>query len=100
MPWINKSSTPSCIEEAGALIHRRRRLHGLPSQPVRIGNCDLLQRSVDALCARRSMKSEFRVRATPDWKRHAGELESEMLRRGMFFEIVDWSEDQASLLFE
>jgi hypothetical protein len=25
----------------------------------------------------------FRVRETPDWKKHAGELESEMLKRGM-----------------
>jgi hypothetical protein len=42
----------------------------------------------------------FRVRATPDWKKHAGELESEMLNRGMFFDVIDWSEDQASLPFE
>ena len=26
---------------------------------------------------------KFRVRKTPDWKKHAGELESEMLNRGM-----------------
>jgi hypothetical protein len=45
-------------------------------------------------------EARFRVRETPDWKRHAGELESEMLKRGMFFEIIDWSEDQASLPFE
>jgi hypothetical protein len=39
----------------------------------------------------------FRVRATPDWKKHAGELESEMLNRGMFFDVIDWSEDQPVL---
>jgi hypothetical protein len=39
----------------------------------------------------------FRIRETPAWKRHAGELESEMLKRGMFFEVIDWSEDQAVL---
>jgi hypothetical protein len=39
------------------------------------------------------------VRETPDWRNHAANLESEMLRRGMFFEIIDWSEDQAQLPF-
>ena len=34
----------------------------------------------------------FRVRETPEWKTHAGALEAEMLRRGMFFQIIDWSE--------
>jgi hypothetical protein len=38
----------------------------------------------------------FRVRETPDWKLHASELEAEMLRRGMFFEVIDWSEDQGN----
>jgi len=42
----------------------------------------------------------FRVRETPDWKKHAADLEAEMLRRGMIFEIIDWSEDQATLPFE
>ena len=36
----------------------------------------------------------FRVRETPDWKKHAADLEAEMLKRGMFFEVIDWSEDQ------
>jgi len=45
-------------------------------------------------------ETRFRVRETPDWKKHAAELESEMLRRGMFFEAIDWSEDQATLPFE
>jgi len=35
----------------------------------------------------------FRVRATPDWKEHAGNLEAEMLRRGMVFDLIDWSGD-------
>lgn len=39
----------------------------------------------------------FRVRETPEWKRHAGELEFEMLKRGMFFDVIDWSEDQTAL---
>jgi hypothetical protein len=42
----------------------------------------------------------FRVRKTPEWKRHAGNLESEMLKRGMVVDVIDWSEDQATLPFE
>jgi hypothetical protein len=45
-------------------------------------------------------ESRFRVRETPDWKKHASDLESEMLKRGMLFEVIDWSEDQATLPFE
>jgi hypothetical protein len=45
----------------------------------------------------RGEKTQFRVRDTPDWKEHAADLESEMLARGMFFEVIDWSEDQANL---
>jgi hypothetical protein len=41
----------------------------------------------------------FRVRETIEWKQHAGQLESEMLRRGIFFNIIDWSEAQAPLPF-
>jgi len=39
----------------------------------------------------------FRVRETPDWTKHAADLETEMLRRGMIFEVIDWSEDQGKL---
>ena len=41
----------------------------------------------------------FRIRETPDWRLHAANLETEMLRRGMFFQIIDWSEDQTQLPF-
>ncbi len=34
----------------------------------------------------------FRVRETPEWKMHAADLEAEMLKRGMIFEVIDWSE--------
>jgi hypothetical protein len=37
----------------------------------------------------------FRVRETAEWKKYASELEAEMLRRGMFFEVIDWSDSQA-----
>jgi hypothetical protein len=42
----------------------------------------------------------FRVRETPDWKLHAAELETEMLNRGMFFDVIDWSEDPTILPLE
>src|SRR6478735_9036410 len=37
---------------------------------------------------------KFRVRQTPGWKAHAAALEAEMLKRRMFFELIDWSQDQ------
>jgi hypothetical protein len=39
----------------------------------------------------------FRIRETRAWREHAGNLEIEMLKRGMAFEIIDWSEDQGQL---
>ncbi|HMH72298.1 MAG TPA: hypothetical protein VK554_08360 [Bradyrhizobium sp.] len=45
-------------------------------------------------------ESRFRVRETPEWKRHAADLEAEMHRRGMVFEVIDWTEVQPSLPFE
>jgi hypothetical protein len=42
----------------------------------------------------------FRVRETPDWKKHAADLEAEMLKRGMLFEVIDWHEGQKTLPFE
>jgi hypothetical protein len=45
-------------------------------------------------------ETRFRVRETPDWKKHAADLEAEMIKRGMAFEVIDWSEDQATLPFE
>jgi hypothetical protein len=41
----------------------------------------------------------FRVRDTPEWKIHAADLEAEMLRRGMVYEVIDWTEVQPSLPF-
>ena len=35
----------------------------------------------------------FRVRKTLEWQQYAADLEAEMLRRGMFFKAIDWSED-------
>jgi hypothetical protein len=40
------------------------------------------------------------VRETPEWKKHAADLETEMLARGMMFDVIDWHEGQATLPFE
>jgi hypothetical protein len=56
--------------------------------------------AADDASKRQGMGTRFRVRQTPEWKLHATELETEMLRRGMMFEVIDWSEDQASLPFD
>jgi hypothetical protein len=42
----------------------------------------------------------FRVRETPEWNTHAADLESEMLKRGMLFEVSDWDEGQGKLPLE
>jgi hypothetical protein len=56
--------------------------------------------AADEALRRQDMETRFRVRETPEWREHAAALESEMLRRGMIFEVIDWSEDQATLPFE
>jgi hypothetical protein len=48
----------------------------------------------------RGEEPRFRVRETPDWKKHAADLESEMLKRGMIFEVIDWSEIPGKTSFE
>ena len=45
-------------------------------------------------------ESRFRVRETPEWREHASDLEKEMIRRGMFFEVIDWTSGQAELPLE
>jgi hypothetical protein len=49
--------------------------------------------AADDSLKRQDLETRFRVRETPEWKKHAADLEAEMLKRGMMFEIVDWSED-------
>lgn len=53
--------------------------------------------SADDALTRQGLATRFCVRATPDWKQHAADLETEMLRRGMLFDVIDWSEDQGTL---
>jgi hypothetical protein len=50
--------------------------------------------AADDALKRQGLAIRFRVRETPDWKKHAADLESEMLKRGMRFEVIDWSEDR------
>ena len=56
--------------------------------------------AADDALVRQGMRTRFRVRETPDWKTHAADLELEMIKRGMVFEVIDWSEDQARLPFD
>ncbi len=49
---------------------------------------------------RQGGEPRFRVRETPDWKKHAADLETEMLRRGMIFSVIDWHEGQERLPFD
>ena len=37
-------------------------------------------------------QARFRVLETPDWEKHAADLEAEMITRGMIFDLIDWSE--------
>src|SRR5260370_25544056 len=53
--------------------------------------------AVDDVLKALGQKPRFRVRETPEWKNHAADLEAEMLKRGMMFEVIDWSEDQGTL---
>jgi hypothetical protein len=56
--------------------------------------------AADDALKRQGIAIQFRVRATPEWKKHAGDLEHEMLKRGMLLEVINWSEDQATLSFD
>ena len=39
-------------------------------------------------------ESRFRIRETPEWMKHAADLEKEMLRRGMWFTVIDWTKGE------
>ena len=49
--------------------------------------------AVDDELIRLGEEPRFRVRETPAWKKHAAELEAEMLERGMLFELIEWAGD-------
>jgi hypothetical protein len=56
--------------------------------------------AADDTLKQQDKETRFRIRETPDWREHAAALESEMLKRGMIFEVIDWSEHQVPLPFE
>ncbi|WP_029587528.1 hypothetical protein [Bradyrhizobium sp. URHD0069] len=56
--------------------------------------------AADDALKRQGEETRFRVRETPDWKKHAANLEAEMLKRGMMFEVIEWHEGQEKLPFE
>jgi hypothetical protein len=56
--------------------------------------------AADDALNRQDIATQFRVRVTPEWKTHAADLEQEMLKRGMLFEVIDWSEDQVTPPFD
>ncbi len=52
--------------------------------------------AVDDELGKLGQEKRFRIRETSEWMKHAADLEAEMLRRGMAFEGIDWSEPQAA----
>ena len=56
--------------------------------------------AADDALKRQAIATQFRVRETPEWKKHAANLEQQMLKRGMLFAVIDWSEDQTTLPFD
>ena len=48
--------------------------------------------AADDASNRQGIATQFRVRETSEWKTHAANLEQEMLKRGMLFAVIDWSE--------
>jgi hypothetical protein len=55
--------------------------------------------AADDAVERRGDDPKFKVRDTPAWKKHAADLEAEMLKRGMIFEVINWYEGQEKLPF-
>jgi hypothetical protein len=55
--------------------------------------------NADDSVEREGGEPKFKVRDTPDWKKHAADLEAEMLKRGMLFEVIDWFEGREALPF-
>ena len=45
--------------------------------------------AADDALERQGQETRFRVRETPDWRKHAAVLETEVLKRGMVFDVVD-----------
>jgi hypothetical protein len=52
--------------------------------------------AADDELTRLGAEPRFRVRETPAWKKHAADLEAEMLSRHMVFESVEWGRTNAA----
>lgn len=50
--------------------------------------------AVDDELNKLGQEPRFRVRETLEWTKHAADLEAEMLRRGMTFDGIRWTEHQ------
>jgi hypothetical protein len=48
--------------------------------------------AADEVLGELGREGKFRVRKTPAWKLHAADLEAEMMRRGISFEVIEWYE--------
>jgi hypothetical protein len=55
--------------------------------------------AADDAVERQGEDPKFKVRDTPAWKKRAADLEVEMLKRGMIFEVIDWHDGQDQLPF-
>jgi hypothetical protein len=56
--------------------------------------------AVDDELAKLGEEPRFKVRDTPNWTLHVVELETEMARRGMIFEVIDWASPTSELIQE
>jgi hypothetical protein len=52
---------------------------------------------VDDSRADEGAEPQFHIRDTAEWKKFAGALETEMLKRGMAFEVIEWYPGQIKL---
>lgn len=50
--------------------------------------------AADDELSRLGEEARFRVRETAEWKKHTAALEAEMLKRGMVFDLIEWSGDR------
>jgi hypothetical protein len=55
--------------------------------------------AADDAVERQGGEPKFKVRDTSDWKKHAADLEAEMLNRGMIFSVIEWHQGQEKMLF-
>ena len=93
--WIGKLNVERRKADLSAIFHRAGPL--VNYQAFTNDSLTMMYLGVRGALAADDALSElgkecrFRVRETPEWKKFAADLEAEMLRRGMVFEVIDWS---------